>query len=271
VFEDANAKHLASRMRLMYGAKLVAGKMMLPKVLSFLRGDLTRRTMLFVLVPLIFASYFGTLGVAVLLYPDSYDWRYNSISRLLYPRNNPQFHYIATISIAASGALMAPFAGYIRRRLRGPTPTATTVGAVLFFTGCICLTLSGLISSHPEHGTSPFPKLHETLARISVIGMGVGMVVFNACATKGHFQAKPGNTPHRRSLLVSWNLLMLPAVLITVTWLVIRVFFKRSGAAHHAIVTSAVWNLGFWEWIGSVVGFLFLVCAALFLPQNNSE
>jgi len=242
-----------------------------PKVLNYLRGDLTRKTMLFVLLPLFFASYFGILAVAVFMYPDPYDWRFNSISKLLYPRNNPDFYYIASGSIALSGVLLLPFAGYIRQRLRNAAPTAATVAAVLFFAGCICLTLSGLIPSHPAHGISRLPKLHETLARISVIGMGVGMIAFDVCATITYFQVKPGHPLHRRSLLVSWNLLIFPAVLVTVAWIAIRIFMKRSGPAHHALVASAFWHLGFWEWIGAATGFLFLLCAALFLPKTNSD
>lgn len=227
--------------------------------------------MLFVLLPLILISHFGILGLAVWLYPEPYDWRYHSISRLLYPRNNPVFHYVASISVAVSGVLMLPFAGYIRRRLRGAAPTAATVGAALFFAGCICLTLSGLIASHPAHGTSRLPKLHETLARISMIGIGVGILVFNACGTKAYFRVASGRALHRRGLMASWNLLTLPAVPIFATWLVIRIYLKHSGPTHHALVTSAAWHLGFWEWIGSAVIFLFLVCAGLFLPEHDSE
>ncbi len=71
--------------------------------------------------------------------------------------------------------------------------------------------------------------------------------------------------------MVSWNLLTLPAVLITVAWLVIRIFLKQSGPAHHAIVTSAAWHLGFWEWIGSRRDIAFLVCAVLLLPERDSD
>jgi hypothetical protein len=131
--------------------------------------------------------------------------------------------------------------------------------------------LAGLIASHPAHGTSRLPQLHNTLARISVIGIGVGMVVFSASATKGYFRPTPGKMRHRRSLVVSWNLLTLPVILITLTWLAIRIFVKRSTPAYHAIATSAAWKVGFWEWIGSAVGFAFLVCAVLFLPEHDSD
>jgi hypothetical protein len=225
--------------------------------------------MLFVLVPLILASYSGIMGVAALLSPESYDWRYNSISQLLYVRDNPAFHYIASLSVASCGVLMIPFAGYIRRRLRGTAPKAATVGAVVLFAGCICLALAALITSHPADGVTRFPKLHDILARLSAINIGVGMVVFNVCGTKGYFRPKLGKPLQRRSLLVSWNLLTLPLVLVVVTWLVIRTYLKQSGPTYHAIVTSVAWKIGFWEWIGLPVVFLFLVCAVLFLPVTS--
>jgi hypothetical protein len=226
--------------------------------------------MLFVLVPLIIASYLGILGVAALLSPESYDWRCNSISQLLYSRENPEYHHIASICVAGFGVLMIPFAGYIRRRLRSAAPTAATIGAVVFFAGCICFTLAGLITSHPAHGMARFPKLHDILARLSAISLVVGMVVFNFCGTIGYFRQKQGKPLHGRSLLVSWNLLTLPVVLIVVTWLVIRTYLKQSGPTYHAIVNSVAWKVGFWEWIGSPVIFLFLVCAVLFLPKKES-
>jgi hypothetical protein len=197
--------------------------MILSKFLRYLRGDLTRKTLLAVLLPLILASYFGILTLVALLYPDRYDWRYLSISKLLYPVTNPQFHYLAAFSVAVTGVLMLPFAGYIRRRLRGASPRTAAVGATLFFAGCLCLTLSGLIASHPAHGTARFPKLHEILARLAAIGIGLGMAVFNACATKGCFRAAPGNAHRRRGLLISWNLLTLPVILVAVSWVAIRI------------------------------------------------
>ena len=227
--------------------------------------------MLFVMVPLSFASYFGIMGIAALLYPESYDWRFNSMSRLLYAQDNPEFHHGASLSVAVTGVSMIPFAGYIRRRLHGIAPTAATIGAVAFFAGCICLTLAGLITSHPAHGISRFPRLHDNLARLSAVGIGVGMLVFNACGMKGYFRPKPGNPLPRRSLIVSWNLLTLPLLLMVIAWLVVRTCLKQSGPTYDAIATSAAWQIGFWEWIGAPVIFLFLVCAVLFLTENTSE
>jgi len=175
---------------------------------------------------------------------------------------------IATVSIALSSVLMLPFPGYVRRRLRPAAPRTATLAAVLLFLGCICLTFAGLITSHPVLGKSPLPRLHDILARVSVIAIAAGMLLFNAIATTARLRKKPVQPLPSRSLLVAWNLLTLPVLPITVTWLLIRLYLKLSGHTHHAIVHSLAWNLGFWEWIGSALIFLFLLAAALFLPQN---
>ena len=248
-----------------------AGELMRKKILDFLRGNLARRTMLFVLVPLLSASYVGIMGIAALLYPEPYDWRFNSMSRLLYASDNPDYHHIMSFIVACSGGLMIPFAGYIRRRLMGIAPAAATVGAVVFFTGCVCLILSSLITSHPAHGAAHFPRLHDTLARLAAVGIAAGMVDFTICVTKGFVRPGRGEPLPRRSLLVSWNLLTAPVVFIVIAWLAIRSCLDQAGPVCRLIVTSAVWQVGFWEWLGVPVVILFLACAALFLPEDGPE
>ena len=85
---------------------------------NFFSGNLTRKTLLFVVVPLIFLSYFGTLVFAIFRFPEAYDWRDSVISHLISPRNNPEFHSVPSFGMAITGLLMIPFAGYINRRLR---------------------------------------------------------------------------------------------------------------------------------------------------------
>ena len=99
-------------------ARAVRGVSVFGGLLNFFSSNLTRRTLLFVLIPLIFLSYFGSLASAIFLSPMAYDWRYSVISHLISPRNNPKFHAVASFGIAITGLLIIPFAGYINRRLR---------------------------------------------------------------------------------------------------------------------------------------------------------
>jgi len=49
---------------------------------------LYRKSVLAVLLGLIFLSFFGTLCASALMFPENYDWRYRVISNLLSPRDN---------------------------------------------------------------------------------------------------------------------------------------------------------------------------------------
>ncbi|MFZ0890395.1 MAG: hypothetical protein WA005_18295 [Candidatus Binataceae bacterium] len=233
--------------------------------------DPTRWTLLFVLSPLIFVSYFGTLAVAVSLLPKGYDWRYRAISKLLYPRNNPQFHSIPSVGIAVTGVLIIPFAGYAGRRLRVASPIGANVGGFVFGAGAVCLILAGLIVSDSASEFSGFPRLHEMLARASALGIGAGMLVFDACALKGYFVPATRKKLYRRGLLVSWNLLILPAILVVVLRLAAHADFRWSNPIYHALKNPAAWHLAFWEWIGSAAVFMFLLSSALFLPERACE
>jgi hypothetical protein len=101
---------------------------------DFLSGNLSRKTMLWVVVPLIGIFYFGSLAVAAALVPQGYDWRTMSISKLLYPLVNPQYHFIPAVGVGVSGVLMLPFAGYIRRGLGVDSPVVRA-GAAFFSRG----------------------------------------------------------------------------------------------------------------------------------------
>ena len=90
---------------------------------------LYRRSVLVVLLALIFLSFFVTLGLSAWMFPQNYDWRYRVISNLLSPRDNPLHHWLPACGIAFAAMLMLPFAGargkaareaYSRRVCFGP-------------------------------------------------------------------------------------------------------------------------------------------------------
>jgi Protein of unknown function (DUF998) len=244
----------------------------LRQLCSMLAGNLTRRVLLFVWLPLIAFSYFGTLTLAARLSPRAYDWRNSAISKLLYPAYDPQFHYVASLGVALTGLLMLPLAGYIRRRLRRlrrVSVRAMDVGAFAFGLGAVGLILAGLIVSHPAHGTSAFPRLHETLARIAAFAFGIGMTVLWACAAKGYL-ASSTKSREWRGLLICWSLVTLPALAVALLRAVVGEHLDWLNPIYQKLENRALWHLGFWEWLGSVAIFLFLLSAALFLPDCDS-
>jgi hypothetical protein len=239
-------------------------------LLNFFSGNLTRRTLLFVLIPLIFLSYFGTLASAIFLSPIAYDWRYSVISHLISPRNNPEFHTVPSLGIAMTGLLIIPFAGYINRRLRVASRLGANIGTVAFASGAIWLILAGLIVSESHHGTSSLPRPHEMCARTAALGIGTGLTVFCLCGLKGYFIQVKGKKLYQRKLLIFW----IPLTLGPILGVVFTECLLRMERAHllwsypiDQLKNSLFWHLAFWEWIGSAAVFLFLLSTALFLPE----
>jgi len=241
--------------------------MIVHRIADFLSGNLTRRTLLFVSLPLIWFFYFGTLAIVGWLSPEGYDWRRKATSKLLYPRNNPEFHSVASVGIALAGLLMIPFAGYIRRRLRYVSPITTDIGAFAFGAGAICLSLAALIVSHPYPGNATFPRLHEIPARSCAFALGAGMLVLWMCALKAYLIAPEGKTLWTGRLLVPWSLLTLPTIPISLLRMVAHSKLGWPSPIFRALKDPRIWQLGLWEWIGSWAVFLFLFSSVLLLPE----
>jgi hypothetical protein len=224
--------------------------------------------MLFAVIPLIVVSFFGSLALAVALLPRAYDWRVMSISQLLYPRVNPQFHFIPAVGLALTGVLVLPFAGYTKRRLGVDSP-AVRAGAGFFAGGAICLILASMITSHPLHGRATVPKLHEVLGRAAGIGLGVGILMFEFYALRQRQRA--GSELVSRRLVIWWSLITWPAIVLLILRLVIGVHFQVLEPITRSLKQSAAWHLGFWEWIGAVAVIMFLVVSAWLLPANDRD
>jgi hypothetical protein len=231
-----------------------------PRLIDFCSGRIKQRTLLWIFIPLILASYFGSLTFAIRMFPGPFDWRTRSISKLLSPRNNPQFHAIGSLGLAVAGLLSIPFAGYTGRGLRAVSPIASAIGAIGFGAGAISLTLAALIVSQASY--------HETFARSAGICAGVGMLAFYFCALKG--LSCPSHERHDRlRLLLAWTLIVPPAILVLVLRLLAAAHFQWSNPVYRAIENHSLWHLGFWEWIGSIAVFLFLLAAAMVLSENS--
>ena len=241
------------------------------RLLDYLAGKITRRTLLGAVLPCLFASYFGMLVLAVVLFPHRYDWRVLSISQLLYPRQNPGFYPIAASGVAVSGMLIVPFAGYLQRRFRLAAPIGATFGAVCVAGGAVGLTLAALISSHPMGGESAVPRLHAILAKVAAIGIGVGLLMFAGCGVKGHFKLSGGRQLYPRGLLLVWSLTLLPALLVLMGWLALRTRPQWLEPIKQLLAGTAVWHVGFWEWIGSGIVWVILAGSVWLLPEHAGD
>jgi hypothetical protein len=155
---------------------------------------------------------------------------------------------------------MIPFVGYITGRLRLNSPVTASIGALVFCVGAISLSLAGVIVWQP---------FHEPIARSAGICLGLGTLVFYLCTLQNFSHSRDERrTPLR--LFVAWSLIVPPALLISLIRLMAGAHFRWSSPLYQRLEDRSLWHLGFWEWIISAAIFLFLLEAALFLPEQQS-
>lgn len=230
-----------------------------------------RQNLLNSLILAIFVIYFGSLAVAIRLTPETYDWRRKSISWLLYPRNDPSFHFIASAAVAVTGLLMVPITAHIRVRLKSTSTVLSNSGSLVLGLGALLLILAGLIVSHPYVGKARFPRLHEMLARGAALGLGLGMLMLWMAVLKTWFTSSVRGPSHLRLLLLGWSLVVVPAILVLALRILAYAMIGRPRAVFPIIASRSLWHLGFWEWVGSGAVFLFLLSSVLFLADHASD
>jgi hypothetical protein len=148
---------------------------------------------------------------------------------------------------------MVPFAAYIRMRLGGASIILTNFGALMLGLGALLLIFAGLIVSHPYAGNARFPWLHEALARCAALALGMGMLMLWLSAIKKWFASSATGALRLQRLLITWSLLLIPAILVVALRLLAYAARGWSNGVLQIIERRSLWHLGFWEWIGSGV------------------
>lgn len=228
-------------------------------------ADPPRGMFLAVWLTLIALAYFGSLTLAASFSPRGYSWRHQAISKLLYPSFDPAFHYVASAGVALTGLLMLPIGVYLRQRLHVVSPKIVDVGTFSFTLGAISLLLAGLIVSHPLHGKAIFPHLHEVLARAAAAAFGASILMLWICAVKAYLIR--GRPRQWRRLAISWSFVTLPALTVAILRGAAGMHLSWDNPLYAALGDRALWDLGFWEWIGSGAMLLFIASGMLFLPE----
>ena len=114
-------------------------------VLDFFCGRVRRRTLL-ALIPTILVAYFGTLALAIWAVPAPFDWRYKSISKLLYLRTDPELPALHLfVSIGILGIDWFHRGTFVSNERRS---VPARVGARIF-------EQIGCISQRPSNGVTP--------------------------------------------------------------------------------------------------------------------
>jgi hypothetical protein len=205
------------------------------------------------MAPLGVLAFWAGLWIAARRYPTEYDWRYMSISNLLYPDRNPDGYQWAWggLTLCALGGLCWTTVLFRDGRPEGTARRPVGIWALLV--GYVCM-VCALV---PER-VLQVPKGHEILALMAFFGQCVGIVQLTFLASERSFRIRrhpfPGTPRLYAGLLAGAALLpillagLAPAyvsyALPELRWVGLE--WRSRGVPLYLSFT-------FWEWITCVV------------------
>ena len=142
------------------------------------------------MAPLGLLAFWAGLWIAARRYPAEYDWRYMSISNLLYPDRNPDGYQWAWggLMLCALGGLC--WTAVLFRDGRSGETGRRPIGIWALLVGYVCM-VCALV---PER-VLQVPKGHEILALTAFIGQCVGIVQLTFNATERSFRFRRRTFP----------------------------------------------------------------------------
>jgi hypothetical protein len=238
---------------------------------EYCAGNVSKRMLLTVLLPLSFLSIFGTLIIAARDFPGDYDWKRQVISHLISPRYNPDGFILPSIGMALSAVFSLPVAGYISQRLREVSPrlshwVGVGLGVGIFLV--VTVTLPFNTPSMPES----VHWVHEALARTGAVGVVGGMIF---CCVIGLRDRLSGRRMLDPKLAITWACLTLVPVVCGILAGILK-FSRKAGfewaiQIRQELKQTMIWQLAFWEWVG-VIGFVFfMVISVVLLPARVKQ
>jgi Protein of unknown function (DUF998) len=116
-------------------------------------------------------AFWGGMLMAGQRYPSEYDWRYMTISSLVYGDRNPNGYLWARAGIVVCGMAGLCWATALARNARQPDIAERPVGIWALGVGYLCMMCCALL---PER--LGIPKSHDFLALAAFVGLCIGMV-----------------------------------------------------------------------------------------------
>jgi hypothetical protein len=193
-------------------------------------------------------AFWSGLGMAARSYPSEYDWRYMTISSLLYQDRNPHGY-----GWGRAGLVICGVCGlyWVLRGVRRYDLTTASLAA-----GYLCMALCALLPS-PLFG---IPKPHEALALTAFIAMCAGVTRLSFDAHIGRMQGWGQAGWQRRYALVVSGVPLLPVVFAAAAQTYsLRSHLPWVSLAWRARGIPTYWSFAFWEWVACAIYTAFLL------------
>jgi hypothetical protein len=202
--------------------------------------------------------FWGGMAIAGRRYPLEYDWRYMTISSLVYGDRNPHGYLWARSGITLCGLAGLYWTAAVIRKGKQTGIATRPIGIWALGIGYLCMIWCALL---PD-GVLPISKGHDFLALAAFVGICVGMVhsTFETVAARTP-RDNPYGSPRLRAGILA-GIALLPIVLAALA----------QAYVSHALPTlpwvSLAWrargvpvylSFAFWEWITCALFSVYMV------------
>ena len=206
----------------------------------------------------VLAFWCGML-IAARSYPSEYDWRYMTISSLVYAERNPSGHWWASAGIALCGlAGLCWTAVLVRQGRQAPG----RVGIWVLGLGYLCMMWCALL---PER-LLRIPKSHDVLALAAFVGICVGMVhaTLRTATKRGVQRGDLPGKPRLRPVVLA-GVALAPIMLAALAQAYVsyaRPELKWVNLAWRARGVPLYLSFAFWEWVTCAMFSVYMVVLA---------
>jgi hypothetical protein len=229
------------------------------------------RPSLYAMAPLGVLAFWGGLWMADRRYPSDYDWRYMSISNLVYTDRNPEGYRWAWVGLmlCALGGLC--WATVLLRDWRRESTGRRPIGIWALVLGYVCMVCALL----PQR-LLRVPKGHEILALSAFFGLCIGIVhlTFEAAERSLRMRRRTSLSAPRVYAGLLAGVALLPILLAAAAPAYVSYALPKLpwvGLEWRARGVPIYLSFAFWEWITCVVFSFYTVSLCLATRMNRAS
>lgn len=194
-------------------------------------------------------AFWGGMWMAARRYPSEFDWRYMTISSLVYPDRNPAGHQWASAGIFLCGLCGLCCAALLARGRHVGAGGKRPVGVPALAVGGFCMALSAWL---PER-LLPVPKGHELLALTAFFSLSISIVQMTFQAAEPSLRRWTGGAACRvrayASIVAGAALAPILLTAIAVAYVAhARPELKWVSLSWRALGVPVYLSFAFWEW-----------------------
>jgi hypothetical protein len=191
-------------------------------------------------------AFWCGMVLAARRFPSEYDWRYITISTLVYPDRNPAGWLWARAGLVLCGLAGLWWTLALRNESR-MRPGRSSNGLAALGLGYACMTACALV---PEWRIG-IPRVHECLAMAAFFGICLGMARITWRAAPSGRSARLRVSPRLRAAILT-GVVLAPIVLAAAAqayvFHVLRLPWVNLGWRARGV--PAYLSFAFWEWVG---------------------